>query len=406
MQTTGRYEILNKLGQGAAGVVYLAWDPVIRRKVALKVSQAATAEFKDNFLYEAESAGRLNHPNVVAVYDAGAENDHCYIAMEFINGTTLESHCLKETLLPPSRALEIVLDICKGLDYAHREGVIHRDIKPSNILLNAEGTAKITDFGVAQMTDKTFIGGIRGTPHYLSPEQISGKMVSPQSDIFSLGCVLYEVLAGEKPFPGENAFGVLYNIMNTEPAPILSIKKELPKVLDEVIRRSLQKAPAERYQSCMEMGDDLTVALRSIGKVPPKQEAVRDVVDYLHNLSFFLDFRIEQLNELASQASFINVSSGKMVASEGQIDDTLYIILSGRAKVVKGGMEIATIERGECFGEIALLGGKPRVANVQAETDCILMKITANLLQQLPEAIGFLFFRNFARILVRRLSPP
>ncbi|MDD5204887.1 MAG: serine/threonine-protein kinase [Desulfobacterales bacterium] len=241
MQTTGRYEILSKLGQGAAGVVYLAWDPVIRRKVALKVSQAATAEFKDNFLYEAESAGRLNHPNVVAVYDAGAENDHCYIAMEFINGTTLESHCLKETLLPQSRALEIVLDICKGLDYAHREGVIHRDIKPSNILLNAEGAAKIT---------------------------------------------------------------------------------------------------------------------------------------------------------------------GRFVASEGQIDDTLYIILSGRAKVLKGGMEIATIERGECFGEIALLGGKPRVANVQADTDCILMKITANLLQQLPEAIGFLFFRNFARILVRRLSPP
>ncbi|RJR49626.1 MAG: cyclic nucleotide-binding protein [Desulfobacteraceae bacterium] len=406
VQTAGRYEIVSKLGQGAAGIVYLALDPVIRRKVALKVSQAATTEFKDNFLYEAESAGRLNHPNIVAVYDAGAEKDHCYIAMEYIKGTTLESHCHKETLLAPGRGLEIVMDVCKGLDYAHKEGVIHRDIKPCNILLNEDGIAKITDFGVAQMTDKTFIGGIRGTPHYLSPEQIGGKMVSSQSDIFSLGCVLYEVLAGEKAFPGENAFGVMFNIVNSEPVPILDIRKELPKVIDEVIRRALQKSPEQRYQTCMEMADDLSVALRSIGKVAPKKEKVKEVVDYLHNLSFFSNFSIEQLHDLASMASFINVRAGRLVASEGEIDDTLYIILSGRAKVLRKGDVIATIDRGECFGEIALIGGKPRMANVQAETDCILMKITASLLQQLPEPIEFQFFKNFAKILVQRLTPP
>jgi eukaryotic-like serine/threonine-protein kinase len=404
VHTTGRYQIICSLGQGASGIVYLAWDPTIRRNVALKVSQAGNHEFRELFLSEAQSAGRLNHPNIVAVYDAGAENDLCFIAMEYIKGTTLESYSRKETLLPPNRGLEILLDVCKGLDYAHHEGVIHRDIKPSNILLNCRGCAKITDFGVAQMTDKTFAAGIRGTPHYLSPEQIKGELVSFQSDIFSLGCVLYELLCGEKAFPGENSYGVFYKITTAEPVPILSLRKDLPKVLDEVIRRAIRKEPKDRYHSCMELAYDLTVALRSVGIVPRKQENIQDVVDYLHNLSFFADFKVEQLHELASMANVIKVSGGKVVASEGDIDDTFYIILSGRAKVRKGGVDIATIGSGECFGEMSLLGGQPRVANVRAETDCILMKITASLLQQLPESIALLFYRSFAKTLVRRLS--
>lgn len=353
MQTTGRYQILSKLGQGAAGIVYLAWDPTIRRNVALKVSQAGTDEFRELFLSEAQSAGRLNHPNIVAVHDAGAEGDLCYIAMEYIKGTTLESYSKRESLLPPNRALEILLDVCKGLDYAHREGVIHRDIKPSNILLTEQGSAKITDFGVAQMTDRTFTAGIRGTPYYLSPEQIRGELISFQCDIFSLGCVLYEVLSGEKAFPGENSYGVFYKITTSEPVPILSLRKELPRMVDEIIRRAIRKDPKERYQSCMELAYDLTVALRSIGNIPPRQENIKDVVDYLHNLAFFSEFRTEQLHELASLANVIKVSSGKVVASEGEIDDTFYIILSGRAKVRKGGWDIATIGSGSVLGRCA-----------------------------------------------------
>jgi serine/threonine-protein kinase len=404
VQTLGRYEIICKLGQGATGVVYLVWDPTIRRNVALKVAKTETEKFKASFLSEAQSAGRLNHPNIVAVYDAGADDDFCYIAMEYIKGTTLEIHCTENNLLPPNRALEIMTDVCKGLDYAHREGVIHRDIKPSNILLSVEGCAKITDFGVAQMTDRTFTTSIRGTPHYLSPEQIKDEIISFQSDIFSLGCVLYELLSGQKAFPGENSYGVLYKITSTEPPPILSTRKDLPKVLEEITKRAMQKDPKARYRTCMELAYDLSVALRSMGNAPRNQEKMNGVVHYFKNLSFFLDFKAEQLTELTSRANIIQVPKGKVIACEGEIDDTFYVILSGQVKVQKGNMEIAVIGSGECFGEMALLGGQPRVANVIADMDCVLMKITASLLQQLPDSIGLIFFRNFARTLVRRLT--
>jgi serine/threonine-protein kinase len=404
VHTLGRYEVICKLGQGATGVVYLMWDPTIRRNVALKVAKTETERYKESFLSEAQSAGRLNHPNIVAVYDAGADDDFCYIAMEYIKGTTLETHCSPDNLLPPHKALELILDVCKGLDYAHREGVIHRDIKPSNILLSVEGGAKITDFGVAQMTDRTFTTNIRGTPHYLSPEQIKDEIISFQSDIFSLGCVLYEVLSGQKAFPGENSYGVLYKITSTEPPPILSIRSDLPRVLDEITRRAIQKDPKERYQTCMELAYDLSVALRSMGNSPRKQEKVKDVVDYFKNLAFFSDFKVEQLSELTSTANIVQVPKGKVIASEGEIDDTFYVILSGRAKVLKGDHEIATVGSGECFGEMALIGGQPRVANVTADTDCVLMKITATLLQQLPDSVGLLFYRSFAKTLVRRLT--
>lgn len=399
-----RYEVIRKLGQGAMGVVYLVWDPTIRRNVALKLAKTETEKFKDIFLSEARSAGRLQHPNIVAVYDAVAEEDCCYITMEYIKGTTLETHCTKGNLLAPGTVMGTVLDVCKGLGYAHSQGIIHRDIKPSNILLGVDGSAKITDFGVAQMTDRTFTTGIRGTPHYLSPEQVKEEPVGFQSDLFSLGCVLYEMLCGQKAFPGENSYGVMYKITSTEPPPVSSLRDDLPRALDEVTRRAMQKDPRERYQTCMELAYDLSVVLRGMGSTPLKQEKVRDVVEYFHNLSFFADFTIQQLHELISLATIIQIRKGKVIASEGEIDDNFYVILSGRAKVRKGNRDLAVIGSGECFGEMAFLGGQPRVANVIADMDCVLMKVTANLLQKLPDSIGLLFFRSFAKTLVRRLT--
>ncbi|RJR33417.1 MAG: cyclic nucleotide-binding protein [Desulfobacteraceae bacterium] len=404
VHSIGRYQIICQLGQGATGIVYLVWDPFIRRNAALKVAKTENDKFRENFLTEAQSAGRLSHPNIVAVYDAGSEDDLCYIAMEYIKGATLENYCRKENLLPPNRGLQVILDVCRGLEYAHREGVIHRDIKPSNILLNVDASAKITDFGVAQMTDRTFTTSIRGTPHYLSPEQVKDEIVTFQSDIFSLGCVLYEILVGQKAFPGENSYGVLYKITSSEPPSILSIRGDLPKVLEEIVKRSLRKNPGERYRSCSEMVGDLEVALRGMSANPRNPEKNKDVMGYFHQLSFFSEFEKEQLNELAALASIVKVPAGRVVASEGEIDDTFYIILSGQVKVCKGNKDIATIGTGECFGEMAFIGGQPRVANVAAETDCMLMKITAGLLQKLPDSIALLFFRNFARTLVQRLS--
>jgi len=404
VHTLGRYQIICQLGQGATGIVYLVWDPFIRRNVALKVAKTETDKFRESFLTEAQSAGRLSHPNIVAVYDAGSEDDSCYIAMEYIKGATLENYCRKDNLLPPNKGLQVILDVCRGLEYAHREGVIHRDIKPSNILLNVDASAKITDFGVAQMTDRTFTTSIRGTPHYLSPEQVKDEIVTFQSDIFSLGCVLYEILVGQKAFPGENSYGVLYKITSSEPPSILTIRSELPKVLDEIVKRALRKTPGERYLNCTEMIGDLEVALRGMSANPRNPEKSKDVVGYFHQLSFFSEFQKEQLNDLTALASIVKVPAGKVVASEGEIDDTFYIILSGQVKVRKGSKDIASIGTGECFGEMAFIGGQPRVANVAAETDCVLMKITAGLLQKLSDSVALLFFKNFAKTLVQRLS--
>jgi eukaryotic-like serine/threonine-protein kinase len=404
IQRVARYEIICKLGQGATGIAYLAWDPTIKRNVALKVTKAETEKYRDIFLSEIQSAGRLSHGNVVSIYDAGVENDSCYIAMEYIKGSTLEIYCQKDNLLPLNTALEAILDVCNGLGYAHDECVIHRDIKPSNILLSLDGTAKITDFGIAQMTDKTFTTGIWGTPHYLSPEQIKDETVGFPGDIFSVGCVLYEILTGEKAFPGANSYAVFYNITTQEPVSILSVRPDLPKILDEIVKKALAKDPKDRYQTCAALARDLVMARRGLGTPPPMQEKLKDIVDYLHRLHFFRNFSPEQLRELASLAAVVTVPKGNLIAGEGEIDDAFFIILSGQARVRKGEVDIALVSTGECFGEMACIAVQPRVANVVADTKCILMKMTAPQLDALPDALALLFYKNFSFTLVRRLS--
>jgi serine/threonine-protein kinase len=404
VQTVARYEVICKLGQGATGIVYLAWDPTIKRNVALKVIKAETEKYRDVFLSEIQSAGRLSHSNVVSIYDAGVEDDTCYIAMEYIKGSTLEIYCQKDNLLQLNTALEAVLDVCNGLGYAHGERVLHRDIKPSNILLGIDGTAKITDFGIAQRTDRTFTTGIWGTPHYLSPEQIKDEGVGFPSDIFSIGCVLHEILTGEKAFPGANSYGVCFNITTQEPASILSVRPELPKILDEIVKKSLAKDSKERYQTCAALARDLTMALRGLGSSPPKQEKLKNVIDYLHRLAFFANFRPEQLRELSSLATVVKVPKGNLIAGEGEIDDAFFIILSGQARVRKGEADIAMVSTGECFGEMACIAVQPRVANVVADTNCILMKMTATQLDSLSDGLALLFYKNFSHTLVRRLS--
>ncbi|MBW1862819.1 MAG: serine/threonine protein kinase, partial [Deltaproteobacteria bacterium] len=207
-----RYETVTKLGQGASGVVYEGWDQYIKRRVAIKVLKHTSDGSRKRFFGEAQLAGRLKHPNIVAIHDADLYGDACYIAMEYVKGTTLEKFCNKDSLLPINKSLEIIFDVCNALDYANRQGIIHRDIKPSNIIIDKNGVPKITDFGIAQMTGKTIPFGVFGTPSYISPEHLRDEVVDSKSDIFSLGCVLYELLSGEKAFSGDNCYSILYKI--------------------------------------------------------------------------------------------------------------------------------------------------------------------------------------------------
>ena len=403
VKSVGRYEIIRKLGQGGTAVVYLGMDRYIKRPVAIKIANPTSDRSRKRFFVEAQSAGRLNHPNIVAIYDASVYNEFCYITMEYIEGTTLKKFCNKANLFPLNRTLEIVFNVCTALDYAHREGVIHRDIKPSNIMLDSLGIIKITDFGIAQITEQTVEMGIFGTPSYMSPEQLRDGVVGSESDIFSLGCVLYELLTGEQAFSGSNNFSIMYKITNKEPPSLLDMRPDLPKILEQITKRALSKDPKGRYHTCMEFAYDLRLALAgSMGT--PKDEHDKDIVDYVRHVPFFHDFTYAQIRELVPATRIMRVCKGKVIVAEGEVDDTFYVILSGKAKIRKHDKNIALIDAGECFGEIAYITGQARFATVVADTECILMKISATLLDKSSEGIQLLFFKNFAKTLVRRFS--
>ena len=342
IRTVGRYEIIGRLGKGSMGEVYLGRDPYIDRKVSVKISRPSSNvlteqadKYRERFFLEAQSAGRLMHNNIVAIYDAGMYKDFCYITMEYIDGPTLVKYCKKDSLLPIHKVIEIAYIASKALDFAHKQDVIHRDIKPSNIMMTKGGILKITDFGIAHIkTQDRSSKGIIGSPSYMSPEQVREEPIDDKSDIFSLGCVLYELLTGEKAFFGDNYFSVLYKITNDEPVPVRSIRPELPEVLEKITKKALEKDPLLRYQSCVDLAYDLRVALRGL-RGEAKGELTEDVADYIQNVPFFENFTKEQVQEIMNASQVLKVKKGQVVLNEGEIDDSFFIILSGSVAVQK-----------------------------------------------------------------------
>ncbi|MGB0955499.1 MAG: CHASE2 domain-containing serine/threonine-protein kinase [Panacagrimonas sp.] len=271
----GRYEVQSELGKGAMGVVYLGKDPKIGRMVAIK-TMALSQEFeadeledvKARFFREAETAGRLSHPHIVQIFDAGEEHDLAYIAMEFIKGYDLVRHTKPNGLLPIPEALRYAADAADALAYAHQNGIVHRDIKPANLMLvESSKTVKVTDFGIARITDasKTKTGMVLGTPSYMSPEQLAGKKVDGRSDLFSLGATLYQLLTGALPFQADSMATLMYKIANEPHAPMDSLRPDVPVVLNEVIDRILHKDLEQRYQDGKEVAEDLRNLMQALG---------------------------------------------------------------------------------------------------------------------------------------------
>ncbi len=273
MESIGRYQIVGELGRGAMGIVYRALDPTIGRPVAIKTIRLADltdeterTRLRDRLFREAQSAGLLSHPGIVVVYDVGEQDDVTYIAMEFVNGTTLEKMMTGEKPLEPQIVLNVLHQTAAALDYAHKKGIVHRDIKPANIMIDEDGVAKIADFGVAKIATShqlTQTGTVLGTPNYMSPEQVQGKAVDGKADQFALAVVAYELLTGEKPFAAEQLTTVLYKVISEEaPAPQhLNPTLGFPVAL--VLNRALSKDPAKRYPSCTEFINALDAALKS-----------------------------------------------------------------------------------------------------------------------------------------------
>ncbi|HZQ17790.1 MAG TPA: serine/threonine-protein kinase [Terriglobales bacterium] len=270
-QSLGRYLIEAEIGRGAMGVVYRAYDPQIGRSVAIKTISLNSPDFTDKeeyrgrFLREARAAGRLSHPGIVTIFDAGEdpETGEPYLVMEHVTGQPLSKMLNRTRKLPLATALQFAHEIAEALDYAHTQGVIHRDIKPSNILITEDNHAKIADFGVAWLSHEMGQNGeVVGSPAYMAPEQMSGKQADARSDLFSLGVVLYTMITGFRPFQGNSAKTVVFKVMNIEPVPVTSLQSDIPPELNAIVSRAIAKNPDERYPS----GAALARALRAFGE--------------------------------------------------------------------------------------------------------------------------------------------
>ena len=272
----GRYEILCELGRGAMGTVYKANDPKIGRTVAIKTISAVgmgpeMEQYRARFLVEAKSAGRLSHPGVVAVYDVTDDDfGRPSLVLEFVDGQTLDK-IASEAPLPLARTLDLMSQIARALAYAHAQGIVHRDVKPANIMVTGSGQAKLSDFGIAKIegTTLTVAGQVLGTPAFMSPEQCSGTGVDFRSDIFSFGAVLYTLVSGMKPFPGDTFTSVAYKVVHTEHVPLRELDARLPAALDDIIARCLAKDPAKRYPSASQIADELDAVRAAL----PRAEA-------------------------------------------------------------------------------------------------------------------------------------
>jgi len=286
VQALGKYEVRGTLGRGAMGVVYDGWDPLIARRVAIKAvrlpehPEPETEEEIARFRREAQAAGRLSHPNIVAVYDYGETSDLAYIVMEFVDGTTLKHLLDRHERFVVADTARIMQDVLSGLQFSHGRGVVHRDIKPANIMLTSTGQAKIADFGIARIesSSMTQAGTVLGTPAYMSPEQFMGQVVDARTDIYSTGVLLYQLLTGERPFEGSMT-AIMHKVLNTDPPPPSQLAVTSPVPLDAVVHRAMSKRPEDRYASAAAFAEAITAALAARpAPIPPEPEAEATLV--------------------------------------------------------------------------------------------------------------------------------
>jgi eukaryotic-like serine/threonine-protein kinase len=265
----GKYHIERELGRGGMGVVYRAFDPVVERTLAIKTIRLDVenpGELVERLRREAKSVGQMEHPNIVTLYDAGEAEGMFYLAMQFIQGETLQQRIQRQKWFNWKDTHDLMRQICAGLGYAHQHGIVHRDIKPANIMITPEGVVKLTDFGIAKLVDTglSSSGIVVGTPSYMSPEQALGKAVDARSDIFSLGSILYELTTSEKAFPGQNATTVIYKIVHESPVPVTALQPGLNPELDAIVLRALAKSPEQRFSSCQELSAALDAYSASV----------------------------------------------------------------------------------------------------------------------------------------------
>lgn len=410
----GKYNILSELGRGATAIVYLGEDQFNDRKVAIKLVTPdegmgvdEARRFEKLFLNEAAMVGKMSHPNIVGVYDAVIEGENRYIVMEYVGGGSLKKFCTETNLLPVRQAVLIIFKACRALDYAFQNGVIHRDIKSANILLSERDDIKISDFGTAQISQATHtqIDGFVGSPAYMAPEQINEEPPSAQTDIYSLGVTMYELLAGRLPFQAANSVAMINKILNETATPLKSIRPDLPDELVAIVEKAMARDPAKRYPAWYAMARDLADTFPQLEKYSFEISSA-EKFNALRKLDFFRDFRDSELWEVLRGAVWENHSREKSLLLEGDVGHAFFIIVSGQVKVIKDDKLLNVLKDGDCFGEMAYLSGDKarRTASIIAVSEVQLLRIQDVQLEQLSDACQLRFNRQFLRTLIERLA--
>ena len=409
----GKYVIINKVGKGSTGMVYLSHDPYYRRDVAIKVyniEENADAErarvSRKMFFNEAHMVGMLQHPNILPIYDAGEEDGKYYVVTEHIQGArTLAAYCRPDNLLRIDDVVEIIYKCAKALHYAHGRGVIHRDIKPSNVMLTTDNDVRIIDFGIAIVSDSDIsrIEGIAGSPSYMSPEQVQSEELTPASDIYSLGAVLYELLTGFRPFRADNLSKLLHQIVYATPPPIHTYRDDIPEELEQVVAMSMQKDPSKRCASGAQLAADLT---RVYQDLRTKYDSLdnQEHFDLLRTLKFFHEFSHAEIWEVLRASDWHEYEDGEDIVREGEIDDRFYIIVSGQADVEANGHKLGQLEDGACFGETSYVRGAKRTASIRAHGPVNILRVSSTLMEQVSSSCQLRFNKVFLRSLITRLQ--
>jgi len=409
----GKFKLQKEIGTGTTSNVYLALDEFTGEKVAIKVTRQnvfAETEHSETcrkmFVNEAAFAGCLHHPHIVAVLDAGIQEDNMYIVMEYVAGNNLKAFCLPDRLLPINDVVEIIFKCCTAMDYAFKKGVIHRDIKPANIILHHDNNIKITDFGSALLneTEITKISQLVGSPAYIAPEMICGEQASCQSDIYALGVTMYQLLTGRLPFDSKNTNALLQQILHEQPIPIEKIRKNIPADFIKIINKSICRDKIYRYQDWLSFADDISNALNN---APDTSNELRDTTRFklLKKLIFFESFSDAELWELINFSKWLNYPSNSCLIKEGSEDTThFFILMTGSAKVTKKGTLLGVIKEGEPIGEMSYITRTTRTASVYTLTASIILRFKVTELQRASKNLQIVFSNKLLEIVTIRLQ--
>ncbi len=415
-EKVSKYTIGEKLGSGTCGIVFKAQDEVLNRIVAVKLSPIGKPDTSTGkvpgaqraFMTEISAAGRLKHPNIVTVYDAGQQGDLNFLIMEHVSGYSLKLVGKGQKLLSPTRAIEVILECCKALDYSHRRNIVHRDIKPANIMLSKDGTVKLLDFGIAVSTsndDKLSVAGpTLGTPNYMSPEQIRGRPLGPASDFYSLATVLFEMLTGKQLFKAKQVKDLFRIVVGEEAPKLADIRPDLPFELSDVIAKALMKPAEERFQSGDELTNALTPILEQMRIMAKRSEKQLSFIKVLRTTGFFSQFTESEIAVFLNFAKQHECLDGDLLIEYGQHTRDFSVIVSGVVVVRKDAAIVGVLGEGDIFGELGFIHNDPSPVQVVAKHGVTVLSIDPDFLNELSPRVHLHYYKQISESLVGKMS--